>query len=108
MHTNGPGEYVGHWDGVADGQTSFTLDISIEEEEIVAVLNVVDQGLTGLKSNWSDFGGEHELKLMFTMPDEVLLMMEGQLTDEGKYNGSYEFGEQAGTFTMTKQANEEG
>ena len=108
IRSNGPGEYVGHWAGSADGQTNFTLDISIEDEELVAVLNVADQGLTDLTSNWSDFGGEHELKLMFTMPDEVLLTMDGQLSEEGKFIGSYEFGEQAGSFTMTKKAEDEG
>ena len=98
----GPGEYVGHWRGLADGQVAFTLDIDIDDDELVATLNATDQGMVNIVSSDSEFGGDHEVAFDFDLPNGILLMLEGELNDDGKFIGTYDMGEQAGTFTATK------
>ena len=102
----GPAEFVGHWDGVADEQVMFMLDISLDGTDLVAVINAPDQGLVELESEWTKFSGDHEVQLSFELPEDESLLLAGKLSDTGKFVGSYEFGEQTGTFIMNKKEKE--
>ncbi|GMQ82162.1 MAG: hypothetical protein BMS9Abin05_1606 [Rhodothermia bacterium] len=103
LRVAGPGEFVGHWDGLADEQVVFTLDISLDGTDLIAVINAPEQGLSKLESEWTSFGGDHEVQLSFEMPENGTLMLTGKLNDAGKFIGAYEFGEQTGTFIMNKK-----
>ena len=102
----GPSEFVGHWDGMADGQIAFTIDITVDGHELTAVLNAPDQGFTDLQSNLAELDGEHELKISFTIQNDQELIIEGALEDDGTFAGIYNMGEQAGVLTMTKKKEE--
>lgn len=99
----GPGEYVGHWIGTADGQVSFTLDIELDGTDLSAKLNGADMGMVNLEADWVELSSDHSIQLSFDMPDETTLLMRGELNDEGSLIGRYEMGEQAGTFTANKK-----
>jgi len=99
----GPSEFVGHWIGLADQQVAFTVDIALNDEELEAVLNAPDQGFIDLASNWTKLSGDHELQMSFTLQNDLKLVVDGALQDDGDFIGTYEMGEQAGLLTMTKK-----
>lgn len=102
----GPAEFVGHWDGLADEQIMFMLDISLDGTDLVVVINAPDQGLVDLESEWTKFSGDHEVQFSFELPEDASLLLGGKLNDAGKFVGSYEFGEQTGTFVLNKKEEE--
>lgn len=103
---SGPAEFVGHWDGMADEQVMFMLDISLDGHDLIVIINAPDQGLVDLESDWTKFSGDHEVEFSFELPEDQLLLLAGKLNKAGKFIGSYEFGEQAGTFIMNKKEKE--
>lgn len=98
----GPGEFVGHWEGLADAQIAFTIDITLEDKQLVAVLNSPDQEITDLTSDWTEFSGDHELQISFDLENDTSLMIDGELDEEGVFHGTYDMGEQTGVISMTR------
>ena len=84
----------------------FMLDISLDGTDLVVVINAADQGLVDLESEWTKFSGDHEVQFSFELPEDASLLLAGKLNDAGKFVGSYEFGEQTGTFVLNKKEEE--
>lgn len=103
---SGPAEFVGHWDGLADEQVMFMLDISLDGHDLIVIINAPDQGLVDLESEWTKFGGDDEVEFSFELPEDQTLLLAGKLNEAGKFIGSYEFGEQTGTFILNKKKKE--
>jgi hypothetical protein len=100
---SGPGEFVGHWSGMADGQVAFSLDIElVEGNDLAVTMNAPDQGMVGVKSEWTEVSGDHDIQISFELPDGQDLLIAAELNDEGGMIGTYEMGDQAGTFSANK------
>ena len=99
----GPSDFVGQWVGLADGQIPFTMDVTIVEEKLHAVINAREQGMVDMKSDFMEYGNEDEFRAGFETPDGTSLLLEGGLKEDGTISGKYTLGEQVGTYVATKK-----
>lgn len=100
--STGPDEFLGHWRGMADGQISFTLDIEMAGDDLAVKLNAAEQGMVDVMSNSSELTDEHAMQISFELPNGLTLFMDGELNDKERFVGTYEMGEQFGTFSASQ------
>lgn len=90
---------VGDWEGLADGQSEFSMTIGREDGEFTGFVNIpgmsVYQGpLTGLTFE------DDKLTGFFDLGGGTELVFTGVIQEDGSVSGSYDAGGDYGTFVM--------
>ncbi len=92
---------LGHWIGVADGQINFTIDIVFENDAYAGSVDAPNNGVINRPMLSADVDGS-SFTLVFDVQPGAALTMDGKLHDDGSVTGSYDFGENFGTFEMKR------
>jgi len=92
---------VGHWLGIADGQIEFTIEIAFENDAYSGSVDAPNNGIIDRPMMSADVDG-NAFTLVFDVQPGAALTMDGKLHDDGSVTGSYDFGENFGTFEMKR------